>query len=83
MLGVFPQLADLQIPYAWGGFVDITMNKAPDFGRLGHNIYYLHGEMTPRADGARVCAYLGGMAFVQRATSRFVMVLAHVSLASR
>lgn len=43
MLAVFPQLADLSIPHAWGGFVDITMNKAPNFGRLGHNIYYLQG----------------------------------------
>jgi gamma-glutamylputrescine oxidase len=43
MLGVFPQLADLHIPYAWGGFVDITMNRSPDFGRLGSNIYYLQG----------------------------------------
>jgi gamma-glutamylputrescine oxidase len=43
MLAVFPQLADLRIPYAWGGFVDITMNNAPDFGRLGDNIYYLQG----------------------------------------
>ena len=43
MLGVFPQLADLPISYAWGGFVDITMNEAPDFGRLENNIYYLQG----------------------------------------
>jgi gamma-glutamylputrescine oxidase len=43
MLRVFPQLADLTIPHAWGGFVDITMNKAPDFGRLGDNVYYLQG----------------------------------------
>jgi len=43
MLGVFPQLADLSIPHAWGGFVDITMNKAPNFGRLDPNIYYLQG----------------------------------------
>jgi gamma-glutamylputrescine oxidase len=43
MLRVFPQLADLPIPHAWGGFVDITMNKAPNFGRLGQNIYYLQG----------------------------------------
>lgn len=43
MLAVFPQLADLAVPYAWGGFVDITMNRAPDFGRLGPNIYYLQG----------------------------------------
>jgi len=43
MLAVFPQLADLPVPYVWGGFVDITMNQAPDFGRLGANIYYLQG----------------------------------------
>ncbi|MCM2252270.1 MAG: FAD-binding oxidoreductase [Ramlibacter sp.] len=43
MLGVFPQLADLAILHAWGGFVDITMNKAPNFGRLGSNVYYLQG----------------------------------------
>ena len=43
MLTVFPQLADLAVPYAWGGFVDISMNRAPDFGRLGPNIYYLQG----------------------------------------
>jgi len=43
MLAVFPQLADLPVPYVWGGFVDLTMNQAPDFGRLGSNIYYLQG----------------------------------------
>lgn len=43
ILAVFPQLADLQISYTWGGFVDITMNRGPDFGRLGSNIYYLQG----------------------------------------
>jgi gamma-glutamylputrescine oxidase len=43
MLAVFPQLQDLAVPYAWGGFVDITMNRAPDFGRVGPNIYYLQG----------------------------------------
>jgi gamma-glutamylputrescine oxidase len=43
MLAVFPQLSDLAVPYAWGGFVDITMNRSPDFGRIGTNIYYLQG----------------------------------------
>lgn len=43
MLSVFPQLADLDVPYAWGGFVDISMNRAPDFGRVEKNIYYLQG----------------------------------------
>jgi gamma-glutamylputrescine oxidase len=43
MLNVFPQLADVKIEYAWGGLVDITMSRAPDFGRLAPNVYYLQG----------------------------------------
>jgi len=43
MLKVFPQLHDATIEYAWGGFVDITMSRAPDFGRVAPNIYYLQG----------------------------------------
>jgi gamma-glutamylputrescine oxidase len=43
MLRVFPQLADVDIEYAWGGYVDITMNRAPHFGRLAPNIYFLQG----------------------------------------
>jgi gamma-glutamylputrescine oxidase len=43
MFAVFPQLKDVAIEYAWGGFVDITMNRAPDFGRIGANVYYLQG----------------------------------------
>ncbi|HJV71115.1 FAD-binding oxidoreductase [Ideonella sp.] len=43
MAGTFPQLAGTRIQYAWGGFVDITMNRAPDFGRLAPNLYYLQG----------------------------------------
>jgi gamma-glutamylputrescine oxidase len=43
MLKVFPQLADTRIEYAWGGYVDITMSRAPDFNRLAPNVYYLQG----------------------------------------
>ena len=43
MLRVFPQLKDAAIEYAWGGYVDITMNRAPDFGRLESDVYYLQG----------------------------------------
>jgi gamma-glutamylputrescine oxidase len=43
MLDVFPQLEDLVVQHAWGGFVDITMNMAPHFGRLGGNIYFVQG----------------------------------------
>ena len=50
MLLTFPQLQGQAVEYAWGGFVDITMNRAPDFGRLppaqaggARNVYYLQG----------------------------------------
>ena len=43
MLKVFPQLRDSHIEYAWGGYVDISMNRAPHFGRLGTNVYFLQG----------------------------------------
>lgn len=43
MLRVFPQLADARVEYAWGGFVDITLNRAPHFGRLAPNVYFLQG----------------------------------------
>jgi gamma-glutamylputrescine oxidase len=35
----------VKVEYAWGGFVDISMNRAPDFGRLPgrRNVYYLQG----------------------------------------
>jgi gamma-glutamylputrescine oxidase len=43
MLKVFPQLTDTRIEFAWGGYVDITMSRAPDFNRLAPNVYYLQG----------------------------------------
>src|SRR6266850_4845547 len=43
MLAVFPQLQNVRIDYAWGGEVDITLNRAPHFGRLAPNVYFLQG----------------------------------------
>ena len=43
ILKVFPQLSEVMIEYAWGGFVGITMNRAPHFGRIGKNIFYAQG----------------------------------------
>ena len=43
MLAVYPQLSDVKITHAWGGFVDITMNRAPDFGRIAPDVLYLQG----------------------------------------
>ncbi len=43
MLRVFPQLEDVRIEYSWGGDLDITLNRAPHFGRLAPNVYFLQG----------------------------------------
>lgn len=39
---VFPQLSGVAIDYAWGGMVGVTMNRLPQFGRIG-NSFYAHG----------------------------------------
>lgn len=43
MLKVFPQLADVGMDYAWGGYVAITMERSPDLGRVAPNLYYAQG----------------------------------------
>ena len=45
LVATFPSLANAAIRHAWGGFVDISMNRAPDFGRLPDSpkVYYLQG----------------------------------------
>lgn len=43
MASIFPALEAVAVEFVWGGFVDISMNRAPDFGRLGPNLYYLQG----------------------------------------
>lgn len=43
MVAVFPSLAEVRVDYAWGGFVDITLNRAPHFGRLENNLYFAQG----------------------------------------
>lgn len=43
LIGVFPQLSGVQIEHAWGGYLDITANRAPHFGRLAPSAYFLQG----------------------------------------
>jgi gamma-glutamylputrescine oxidase len=42
-LRVFPQLKGAKVEFLWGGNVDITVNRAPHFGRLAPNILFTHG----------------------------------------
>lgn len=43
MLRVFPQLADVRIDYAWSGRLAISMDRLPEFGRVGSNGWFVHG----------------------------------------
>ena len=67
MLAVFPQLADADIEHAWGGYVDITMNRAPHFGRLEPDVYFLqgfsgHGIALTGVAGKLLAEAIGGTA---------------------
>ena len=67
MLQVFPALLKTQIDYVWGGFVDISMNRAPDFGRIADNVYYLqgfsgHGVAATGLGGKLVAEAISGQA---------------------
>ncbi|MDV3469191.1 FAD-binding oxidoreductase [Stenotrophomonas sp. C3(2023)] len=40
---VFPQLRDVGLEHLWGGYVDITANRAPHWGRLAPEVYFAQG----------------------------------------
>ena len=42
-VAVFPQLKGAKVEFAWGGFVGITRNRAPHFGKLADNILFMQG----------------------------------------
>ncbi|WP_018632164.1 NAD(P)/FAD-dependent oxidoreductase [Neomegalonema perideroedes] len=43
MIATYPQLAALKIDYAWGGAIGVTFTRAPQFGRVEGEVYYLQG----------------------------------------
>jgi glycine/D-amino acid oxidase-like deaminating enzyme len=40
---VFPQLAGAKIDFAWGGHIDITMRRMPDWGRRNDRVFWAQG----------------------------------------
>lgn len=43
MTRVFPQLAGVKLDHVWGGYVDISLNRAPHWGRIAPNLYFAQG----------------------------------------
>jgi gamma-glutamylputrescine oxidase len=67
MLEVYPQLADVNIDYAWGGTLAITLRRMPSFGRRSQNIYWAqgysgHGIAMANMGGKLVAEAIAGQA---------------------
>lgn len=43
MLKTYPQLSDVDFTHVWGGWVGISFERAPHFGRIGKNLYFAQG----------------------------------------
>ena len=43
MLGVYPQLAGVNIDYSWGGKVGIPFNRVPQLGKTSSNVFFSQG----------------------------------------
>jgi gamma-glutamylputrescine oxidase len=55
---VFPQLAGIGIPYAWGGRLAITMPRLPHVGRRSPNVYFAQGYSGQGVAIATLCGKL-------------------------
>lgn len=67
MRRVFPQLADVEMEYVWGGYIDITRNRAPHWGRITPNAYFAqgfsgHGVASTGLAGEVIAAAIAGQA---------------------
>ena len=53
---VFPQIKGVELDFAWGGHIDLTLKRTPDIGRRG-DLYWLQGYsghgVLPTLAGAR------------------------------
>ena len=43
LLKIYPQLANLEIDYAWGGTIGVPINRVPQLGRISPDIFYCQG----------------------------------------
>ena len=67
MLGLFPQLDDVRIDYAWGGTLSVTVNRLPHVGRLAPNLFFAqgysgHGVSIANFAGKIIAEAIGGTA---------------------
>lgn len=61
---VFPQLAGVGIDFAWGGMVGVTLNRLPQFGRIGNSLFAHgwsgHGALLTTLAGSLIARAMQG-----------------------
>jgi gamma-glutamylputrescine oxidase len=68
MTEIYPRLANIPIDYAWGGTLAVTLNRMPQFGRLGKNNTYFaqgysgHGVAAATLGGKLIADAIAGEA---------------------
>jgi len=55
---VFPQLADVRMDHAWGGHIDITLRRMPDWGQRDGRVFWAQGFCGHGLVPTRVAARL-------------------------
>lgn len=40
---LYPELASVRVDYAWGGTIGVPLNRVPQLGRAGANVFYCQG----------------------------------------
>jgi glycine/D-amino acid oxidase-like deaminating enzyme len=64
MLGVYPQLRDMKVEYAWGGTLDFCFDTMPHAGRMDGMYYALgyagHGVAMATYLGAKIAEQISG-----------------------
>lgn len=58
ILRTFPQLKNARMDFAWGGHIDITMRRMPDWGRRGERVFWAQGFCGHGLVPTRVAATL-------------------------
>ena len=56
LLQIFPQLSEKRIDFAWGGRIDIVINRVPAIGRLEPSLYFMQGYCGHGINTAHIAA---------------------------
>lgn len=52
---VFPQLEDVKFDFAWSGNFALTVTRIPHMGKMGDNVYFVHGYSGHGVTGTHTC----------------------------